>query len=142
MDCDDTTTTERGGSGGANDGGVNVTIPYLRRLIFYAEALAHDGTPKTSLSPDDDAPNNLDEDGESLVNHLARTLLLAADPLNLISSKTVPSEFFEDGDIGRVVVGDDDDDDEAMQEEAIITYNASTMILAVHSDAGYANEKT
>jgi midasin (ATPase involved in ribosome maturation) len=116
MDCDDTTTTERGGSGGANDGGVNVTIPYLRRLIFYAEALAHDGTPKTSLSPDDDAPNNLDEDGESLVNHLARTLLLAADPLNLISSKTVPSEFFEDGDIGRVVVGDDDDDDEAMQE--------------------------
>ena len=27
------------------------------------------------------------------------------------------------------------------QEEAIITYNASKMILAVHSDAGYANEK-
>ena len=29
----------------------------------------------------------------------------------------------------------------AMQEEAIITYNASKMILAVHSDAGYCNEK-
>jgi hypothetical protein len=29
----------------------------------------------------------------------------------------------------------------ASQEEAIITYNASKMILAVHSDAGYANEK-
>jgi len=29
----------------------------------------------------------------------------------------------------------------SMQEEAIITYNASKMILAVHSDAGYANEK-
>lgn len=27
------------------------------------------------------------------------------------------------------------------QDEAIITYNASNMILAVHSDAGYANEK-
>ena len=27
------------------------------------------------------------------------------------------------------------------QEEAIITFNASKMILAVHSDAGYANEK-
>jgi hypothetical protein len=27
------------------------------------------------------------------------------------------------------------------QEEAIITYNASEMILAVHSNAGYANEK-
>jgi len=27
------------------------------------------------------------------------------------------------------------------QEEAIITYNTSKMILAVHSDAGYANEK-
>ena len=27
------------------------------------------------------------------------------------------------------------------QEEAIITYNASKMILAVHSDAGYAKEK-
>jgi hypothetical protein len=27
------------------------------------------------------------------------------------------------------------------QEEAMITYNASKMILAVHSDAGYANEK-
>jgi hypothetical protein len=27
----------------------------------------------------------------------------------------------------------------ASQEEAIITYNASKMILAVHSDAGYAN---
>ena len=29
----------------------------------------------------------------------------------------------------------------ASQEEAIIMYNASKMILAVHSDAGYANEK-
>jgi hypothetical protein len=29
----------------------------------------------------------------------------------------------------------------ATQEEAIITYNASDMILQVHSDAGYANEK-
>ena len=29
----------------------------------------------------------------------------------------------------------------ASQEEAIITYNSSKMILAVHSDAGYANEK-
>jgi hypothetical protein len=29
----------------------------------------------------------------------------------------------------------------AMQEEAIITYNASDMILQVHSNAGYANEK-
>jgi hypothetical protein len=29
----------------------------------------------------------------------------------------------------------------ATQEEAIITYNASKMILAVHSDAGYCNEK-
>jgi hypothetical protein len=27
------------------------------------------------------------------------------------------------------------------QEEAIITYNASKMILAVHSNTGYANEK-
>ena len=27
------------------------------------------------------------------------------------------------------------------QEEAMITYNASKMILAIHSDAGYANEK-
>jgi len=105
MDCDD--ATERG-SGGANDG-VNITIPYLRRLIFYAEALAY-GAPKTTLSIDDDDASNLDEDGESLVSHLAQLLLLAADPLNLISSKTVPSEFFEDGDIGRVV------DDEAMQE--------------------------
>ncbi len=29
----------------------------------------------------------------------------------------------------------------AMQEEAIISYNASDMILQVHSDAGYANKK-
>jgi len=29
----------------------------------------------------------------------------------------------------------------ASQEEAIITYNSSKMILAVHSDAGYANEE-
>jgi hypothetical protein len=29
----------------------------------------------------------------------------------------------------------------ATQEEAIITYNASKMILAVHSDVGYCNEK-
>jgi hypothetical protein len=29
----------------------------------------------------------------------------------------------------------------ATQEDAMITYNASKMILAVHSDAGYANEK-
>ncbi len=29
----------------------------------------------------------------------------------------------------------------ASQEEAIITYNASKMLLAVHSNAGYANEK-
>jgi hypothetical protein len=29
----------------------------------------------------------------------------------------------------------------ATQEEAIISYNASDMILQVHSDAGYANEK-
>ena len=28
-----------------------------------------------------------------------------------------------------------------MQEEAIISYNVSDMILQVHSDAGYANEK-
>jgi hypothetical protein len=29
----------------------------------------------------------------------------------------------------------------ASQEEAIITYNASKMLLAVHSNTGYANEK-
>ncbi len=29
----------------------------------------------------------------------------------------------------------------ATQEEAIVTYNASKMILAIHSDAGYCNEK-
>ena len=29
----------------------------------------------------------------------------------------------------------------ATQEDAVITYNASNMILAVHSDAGYCNEK-
>ena len=29
----------------------------------------------------------------------------------------------------------------ASQEDAIITYNASKMILNVHSDAGYLNEK-
>jgi hypothetical protein len=29
----------------------------------------------------------------------------------------------------------------ASQEEAIITYNASKMILAIHSNAGYCNEK-
>ena len=29
----------------------------------------------------------------------------------------------------------------ATQDDAMITYNASKMILAVHSDAGYANEK-
>jgi hypothetical protein len=29
----------------------------------------------------------------------------------------------------------------AMQEEAVISYKASKMILAVHSDAGYCNEK-
>jgi hypothetical protein len=29
----------------------------------------------------------------------------------------------------------------ATQEEAMITYNASKMILVVHSDAGYANKK-
>ena len=29
----------------------------------------------------------------------------------------------------------------ATQEEAIITYNASKMILAIHSNAGYCNEK-
>jgi hypothetical protein len=29
----------------------------------------------------------------------------------------------------------------ATQEETIITYSASKMILAVHSDAGYCNEK-
>jgi hypothetical protein len=29
----------------------------------------------------------------------------------------------------------------ATQEEAVITYNASKMILAVHSDAGYCNKK-
>jgi hypothetical protein len=28
-----------------------------------------------------------------------------------------------------------------MQEEAVISYKASKMILAVHSDAGYCNEK-
>jgi hypothetical protein len=29
----------------------------------------------------------------------------------------------------------------AAQEEAIITYNASKMILAIHSDTGYCNQK-
>jgi hypothetical protein len=29
----------------------------------------------------------------------------------------------------------------ATQEDAIITFNASKMILAVHSDAGYCNER-
>jgi hypothetical protein len=29
----------------------------------------------------------------------------------------------------------------ASQEEAIITYNVSKMVLAVHSNTGYANEK-
>jgi hypothetical protein len=29
----------------------------------------------------------------------------------------------------------------ATQEDAIITYNAIQMILAIHSDAGYCNDK-
>jgi hypothetical protein len=29
----------------------------------------------------------------------------------------------------------------AMQEQAVITYKTSNMILVIHSDAGYCNEK-
>jgi len=79
-DCDD---TERSSSKGANDdvGKENVTIPYLRRLVFYAEALAY-GAPK-SINQDEhqqqQQQEHREEDVEALVNHLAQTLLLAAE---------------------------------------------------------------
>lgn len=117
MDCDSAATEERV-SGGAFDG-ENITIPYLRRVIFYAESLAY-GEPITKLSATNHhQEEQISEDGESLVNHLAYTLLIAADPLNLISSKAVPSEFFEDDDARRVDV----DVDETMQEENDDTSN-------------------
>ena len=111
MDRDDKTDRS---SKGAKDV-VNITISYLRHLIFYAEALAF-GAPKTAL-PNTDTISNLDEDGEALVNYLAQLLLLAADPLNLISSKPVPSEFFEDGGTERVVVDEEMRENDAEEEE-------------------------
>ena len=112
--CDDTEERSSSSKGANDDNGMkNVTIPYLRRLVFYAEALAY-GAPKSTNQDEHQHQQQREEDGEALINHLAQTLLLAADPLNLISSKTVPAEFLEDGDdIGRVV---NDDDIETMQD--------------------------
>ena len=102
----------------------NITIPYLRKMIYYTEALARNND---SVKEDIDAISIMDvgkkqggawvdgtEDGETLVNHLARELLVAADPYNLRFSLKIPPAFLEedDGAAERMHAADDDDDDD------------------------------
>lgn len=76
--------------------GHNITIPYLHRMISYTDALLSRGNGDTNdinLISDSNVMMKGGEHGEQLVNELARKLLVAADPSNLISSLAVPSAF-------------------------------------------------
>ena len=95
----------------------NITIPYLHRMISYAEALARNIDIAEDIDSMDVGKKQgaawVDgEDGETLVNHLARELLVAADPYNLRFSLKIPSAFLEEEEGAAQRMHDDDDDND------------------------------
>jgi hypothetical protein len=90
----------------------------------------------------DESPK-LDKAGIKYIQQVAGTLLYygrAVDPTilpalsSIASEQTAPTERTMER-VKQLL------DYCASQEEAIITYNSSKMIMAVHSDVGYANKK-
>jgi len=90
----------------------------------------------------DDTPL-LDKEGQKYVQSVTPTLLYyarAVDPTLLVplsavaAHQSVPTE--ETKELIHQLL-----DFCATQEEAVLTYNASDMVLAVHSNAGYLNER-
>eukprot|EP00571_Detonula_confervacea_P006180 CAMPEP_0172317120 /NCGR_PEP_ID=MMETSP1058-20130122/30587_1 /TAXON_ID=83371 /ORGANISM="Detonula confervacea, Strain CCMP 353" /LENGTH=120 /DNA_ID=CAMNT_0013031593 /DNA_START=31 /DNA_END=390 /DNA_ORIENTATION=+ len=115
MESDD--ESDSGGSKAMETTKDGVTIAYLHRMIFYAETLAH-GAAKTEFKTE---YQHQDEggDGESLVNILARELLLAADPTNLRSSLLVPDAFVPEEMLmdSDERMQDDDEDDDSIDDD-------------------------
>jgi hypothetical protein len=98
---------------------------------------------KIQYAEQSDESPKLDKAGIKYVQQVAGTLLYygrAVDTTILLALSSIASEQAAPTERTREKVKQLLDYC-ASQEEAIITYNASKMILAVHSDAGYANEK-
>ena len=115
-------TKQSGGSKAASNDAddCSITISYLRRMIYFAEALAQQDNADTKAVARE-KHKRVGDDCESLVNVLARELLVAADPYNLRSSLKIPAAFLlsdeeeetmmTDGTAaGRLHEFDDDDD--------------------------------
>jgi hypothetical protein len=108
--------------------------PYPHTPPRYGEKVQYATAP-------DESPN-LDNDGQKFIQKVAGKFLYvgrAVDPTLLTplsaiaTQQAAPTEETEKR--AKQLL-----DFAASQEEAILTYNASDMILAVHSDAGYLNE--
>lgn len=115
MECDDVVQPLLPTAGSTTDG-KNTTLPYLRRMIFYADAMtsnngaaseSDEGAFKMEIDAGSESGN-----GEELISILARKLLLASDPSNLISSLPVPLAFLPKG-----RSEENNDDDDAMEED-------------------------
>ena len=94
------------------------------------------------VEKNDDSPP-LDKVGQTFIQAITRTLLYyarAVDPTILVALSAIASQQAKPKQItmerAKQLL-----DYCATKEEAVITYNASSMILAVHSDAGYLNER-
>lgn len=131
----------------------NITISYLRRMIFYADALANGNDATTAYSNIDSHAIKVEEDGsegtgEELVSILARKLLLAADPSNLISSLTVPFAFFpKNGDNiknekDQDDTDEDDDDDDVDNDEEENNYPPYYKLNSRRFKGGKARDPT
>jgi hypothetical protein len=116
----------RDGSEAASNEGddCGITIPYLRRVIYYARALAQDEYADANMMMPDEKHNQIGNDGEFLVNVLARELLAAADPYNLRSSLKIPVAFLVPEDEMTTMDGtdsgrmhDDDEDDDSTDDD-------------------------
>ncbi len=139
MDCDTDILPAKTESDDSRDGSTtnnneSITVTYLRRILFYASALAHsdDHLADDIIGSSNNNNNNpslqnpssmMTMDGESLVNILARELLLAADPTNLRSSLSIPAPFLLPGEerlSHDAQMRNDDDCEEEEEEEDTI----------------------
>ena len=137
---------ESGGGGGgggyfddssstSNSNKDSITLPYLRRMIYYASALANsddnNGSDGNMMIGSNNCNTNTAStnrstlmmmDGESLANLLAQELLSAADPTNLRSSLSIPSPFLLPGEqimtqYAPMMENDDGDESDEDQDD-------------------------
>ena len=97
---------------------------------------------KAQYVEQDDPGAFLDKEGQKFIQAVMGTLLYysrAVDPTMLVALNAIATQQAAPTERTRQRI-DQLLDYAASQEEAVLTYRASDMVLAIHSDAGYLNE--